>query len=175
MVGDVAVIAPDGITVKVTTKDDLDTIEVCDGKACKSLRPKQRRPGFDDVRAVTVMPDRHSLLVGQGMAPVAAEHLVRYDLRDPGARQELARCGEVRDVIAGIALVLKTDCGNRGGSLLLFDAAGQIRGSIASGNIGENDPIWKLGGDRWLFVDYGVFAVWDLAKAKQLFAVRTCR
>jgi len=165
---------PDGFTAKVTYDDasGTETIELCDRGACKRLRPKQRR-NLDDVRAIAVLPDRRTVLVGQGVSVVSAEKLYHFDLRRPTSPQLLLRCAELLDVVDGNLLIQQTDCANAGGPRYLYTPTGRRLATLGP-SFSTIDPIYATGDHRWLVVGYHTFAVWDLAKGKRLSSVPDC-
>ena len=171
--GNVEVIAPDGVSVDVRQGDDsFETIDVCTNGVCKQLRPKQRK-NLDDVRAVTLLGDGHTVFVGQGVAAAAAEHLVRYDLAHPGAGTEVAKCAEVLDIVAGNLVIQQTDCANMGGPRLLVSPGGKRLATLGK-FFSTSAPNFAVGGTRWLLVGYQGFSVWDLANGKQLASLPDC-
>jgi len=179
--GEVFVRAPAGVKVNVEAAPypDSATIEVCDGSACKRLKLRpQKEELLNVLRLVTVLPDRHTVLVGLGFEPRGADALERYDLEKPSAPPlripiPLKRqCGELLDVLGNNWLLQASVCMNTGAQRLLVTPTGAVIADL--GTYTADSPYFALGNNRWLFQSYDGLAIWDLAKGKRVaFAKRT--
>lgn len=148
------------------------TVEVCTDR-CRSFTVKPRSK-IDDITSVTVLPDKHTVFVGTGVAVVTNERLLRFDLDHLDAGRLIGKCAEVWDAFpGGNVLVQKTDCANAGGPRILFSSAGKILGEVGAQFSMANGE-YHLGGDLWLFVDYGTFAVWDVRRAVAVSRLPAC-